>query len=82
MSIISNRKVNIDNISKPSHYSGSNGIDLIEFCRQQFTEEEFRGVMKFNQMRYALRTGRKHNDLEDQKKGREYYNRYINVLEG
>lgn len=70
-----------DLVSNPSHYSGTGGIDLIEFCRQQFTKEEFQGVMKFNQMRYALRTGRKENGLQDQKKGREYYNRYIEVLE-
>lgn len=56
-----------DKVNHPSHYNSEKGIDLIEFCRQQFTEEEFRGAMKFTQMRYSLRTGRKENDIQDQK---------------
>ncbi|MCC2070779.1 DUF3310 domain-containing protein [Staphylococcus epidermidis] len=70
-----------DKVKRPSHYHSDKGIDLIEFCRQQFTEEEFRGAMKFTQMRYALRTGRKENDMQDQKKLGEYANRFIGALE-
>lgn len=70
-----------DKVKRPSHYHSDKCIDLIEFCRQQFTEEEFRGAMKFTQMRYALRTGRKENDMQDQKKLGEYANRFIGALE-
>ena len=70
-----------DKVKRPSHYHSDKGIDLIEFCRQQFTEEEFIGAMKFTQMRYALRTGRKENDIQDQKKLGEYANRFIGALE-
>ncbi|MCG1173300.1 DUF3310 domain-containing protein [Staphylococcus epidermidis] len=70
-----------DKVKRPSHYHSDKGIDLIEFCRQQFTEEEFRGAMKFTQMRYALRTGRKEDDVQDQKKLGEYANRFIGALE-
>ncbi|MGC7704486.1 DUF3310 domain-containing protein [Staphylococcus epidermidis] len=56
-------------------------MDLIEFCRQQFTEEEFRGAMKFTQMIYSLRTGRKENDIQNQKKLEEYANRFVGALE-
>lgn len=69
-------------VKEPNHYTSDEGIDLIEFCKQQFTEEEFRGAMKFTQLRYALRTGRKENDLQDQQKLKEYANRFIEVLEG
>lgn len=86
--IISNKKIEAyegneanDIISKPSHYNGDEGIDLIEFCRQQFTEEEFRGAMKFTEMRYALRTGRKDDELQEQKKLREYADRNIKRIE-
>ena len=71
----------VDMVKEPNHYTSDEGIDLIEFCKQQFTEEEFRGAMKFTQLRYALRTGRKENDLQDQKKLKEYANRFIEVLE-
>ncbi|MCI2948357.1 DUF3310 domain-containing protein [Staphylococcus caledonicus] len=72
----------VDMVKEPNHYTSNEGIDLIEFCKQQFTEEEFRGAMKFTQLRYALRTGRKKNDLQDQQKLKEYANRFIEVLEG
>lgn len=72
----------VDMVKEPNHYTSDEGIDLIEFCKQQFTEEEFRGAMKFTQLRYALRTGRKENDLQDQQKLKEYANRFIEVLEG
>ena len=72
----------VDMVKEPNHYTSDEGIDLIEFCKQQFTEEEFRGAMKFTQLRYALRTGRKENDLQDQQKLKEYANRFIKVLEG
>lgn len=72
----------VDMVKEPNHYTSNEGIDLIEFCKQQFTEEEFRGAMKFTQLRYALRTGRKENDLQDQQKLKEYANRFIEVLEG
>lgn len=70
-----------DKVNHPSHYNSEKGIDLIEFCRQQFTEEEFRGAMKFTQMRYSLRTGRKENDIQDQKKLEEYAKRFVGALE-
>ena len=70
----------VDMVHQPSHYHSENGIDLIEFCRQQFTDEEFRGAMKFTQMRYSLRTGRKENDLQDQSKLKEYADRFMEVL--
>ena len=72
----------VDMVKEPNHYTSDEGIDLIEFCKQQFTEEEFRGAMKFTQLRYALRTGRKENDLQDQQKLKEYANRFIEALEG
>ncbi|PTF13275.1 DUF3310 domain-containing protein [Staphylococcus devriesei] len=70
----------VDNVHQPAHYHSENGIDLIEFCRQQFTDEEFRGAMKFTQMRYSLRTGRKENDVQDQSKLKEYADRFMEVL--
>ena len=48
----------------PNHYQGTDGIDVIEFCRQQFTHEELVGALKFNIIKYATRIGRKNQDVE------------------
>jgi similarity len=37
--------------------------------------------MKFTQMIYSLRTGRKENDIQNQKKLEEYANRFVGALE-
>lgn len=57
------------------------GIDLIEFYHKQFTDEEFRGVIKFIQTRYSLRTGINKNNIHNQKKLGEYANRFVGALE-
>lgn len=36
--------------------------------------------MKFIQKRYSLRTGRKENDIHNQKKLGEYANRFVGAL--
>ncbi|WP_259341310.1 DUF3310 domain-containing protein [Staphylococcus simulans] len=49
----------LNNNHVPAHYQGTGDIDVIEFCRQHFTPEEFRGAMKFNLIKYPTRLGRK-----------------------
>lgn len=65
----------------PSHYKGTGDIDLIEFCRQQFTPEMFRGAMMFTIMRYGTRLGRKDEKVKELNKIIDYAERYKEVLE-
>ena len=39
----------------PSHYQGKDGIDVIEFLRQQMSADEFKGFMTGNIIKYATR---------------------------
>ena len=43
----------------PKHYAGTDNVDVIEFTRQQFTNDEWVAAMKFNIIKYATRLGRK-----------------------
>lgn len=70
-----------EKIRNPSHCNSGDGIDLIEFYHKQFTDEEFRGVIKFIQTRYSLRTGINKNNIHNQKKLGEYANRFVGALE-
>lgn len=63
----------------PSHYQAQ--TDVIEFCRQQFTDEEFKGAMKFNIIKYATRLGRKDDVVKELDKIIDYATRYKEVLE-
>lgn len=63
----------------PTHYQAD--IDVIEFCRQHFTDEEFKGAMKFNLIKYPTRIGRKDNVVKELDKIIDYAQRYKEVLE-
>lgn len=63
----------------PTHYQAD--IDVIEFCRQHFTDEEFKGAMKFNLIKYPTRLGRKDNVVKELDKIIDYAQRYKEVLE-
>ena len=63
----------------PTHYKAD--IDMIEFCRQHFTDEEFKGAMKFNLIKYPTRLGRKDDMVKELDKIIDYAQRYKEVLE-
>lgn len=63
----------------PTHYKAD--IDVIEFCRQHFTDEEFKGAMKFNLIKYPTRLGRKDDIVKELDKIIDYAQRYKEVLE-
>ncbi|NAN13972.1 hypothetical protein EX294_06655 [Staphylococcus epidermidis] len=69
-----------EKVCNTSQCDSENGIDINECWHQQFIDEELRGAMKFIQTRYSLRTGRKENDIHNQKKLGEYANRFVEAL--
>lgn len=76
------RKIDTDDWSRtsnnvPSHYEG---IDVIEFIRQQLTEEQFEGFMLGNIIKYAARYGLKDNKVNDLKKIGDYQQRMLEVV--
>ncbi|WP_182683136.1 DUF3310 domain-containing protein [Mammaliicoccus sciuri] len=66
-------------VNIPTHYQAD--IDVIEFCRQHFTDEEFKGAMKFNLIKYPTRLGRKDDMVKELDKIIDYAQRYKEVLE-
>lgn len=62
----------------PTHYQAD--VDVIEFCRQHFTDEEFKGAMKFNLIKYPTRLGRKDDVVKELDKIIDYAQRYKEVL--
>ena len=73
------QRINDMNNVVPNHYKAD--IDVIEFCRQHFTDEEFKGAMKFNLIKYPTRLGRKDDMVKELDKIIDYAQRYKDVLE-
>ncbi|MBC1616395.1 DUF3310 domain-containing protein [Listeria booriae] len=67
-----------DNIS-PAHYQ-QGGIETIDFMKAKLSEEELRGYLKANVLKYITREGMK-NGLEDLKKAQWYLDYLIALAE-
>ena len=70
---------NVDVVNHPSHYT-SGKIEVIRIIEDQLTDEEYRGYIKGQVIKYITRESRK-NGLEDLKKAAWYLNRLIKRLE-
>lgn len=62
-----------DMVNHPVHYNDSGAVECIDAIRSALTEEEFRGMLKGNIMKYVWRERRKGGD-EDLAKARWYLN--------
>lgn len=71
--------VKVDMVNHPSHYT-SGKIEVIEIMEDQMTDEEYRGYVKGQVIKYITRERHK-NGLEDLKKAAWYLNRLIKRLE-
>ena len=71
--------VKADVVNHPSHYT-SGKIEVIEIMEDQMTDEEYRGYVKGQVIKYITRERHK-NGLEDLKKAAWYLNRLIKRLE-
>lgn len=64
-----------DSVNHPAHYTES-GIECIDAIQAALTDDEFRGYIKGNCMKYIWRERHKNGD-EDLKKASWYLHRYI-----
>lgn len=65
-----------DNVNHPKHYNMfcTEVIDVIKAC---LTEEEFKGYLKGNMLKYRFRAGFKDNREEDLRKSNWYQDRVL-----
>lgn len=75
-------KTNVTVINPPSHYAPSGtGTDVIGFLETQFSYEAYKGFMVGNIIKYATRTGRKDEEIQELRKIIDYGSRMIHHLE-
>lgn len=66
----------VDMVNSPEHYKAG-GIETIDYIEAKATEEELRGYLKYNVIKYLSRAKYKGNDLQDLKKAQWYLNRLV-----
>lgn len=77
MANLENAKADV--VNHPSHYT-SGKIEVIRIMEDQLTNEEYRGYIKGQVIKYITRERHK-NGLEDLKKAAWYLNRLIQKME-
>ena len=77
MANLENAKADV--VNHPSHYTAGK-IEVIRIMEDQLTDEEYRGYIKGQVIKYVTRERHK-NGLEDLKKAAWYLNRLIKRLE-
>lgn len=70
--------VNTDMVDQPVHYTSNGVMEVIDILQDQLTEEEFKGFLRGNILKYQLRYRNK-NGLEDLHKQQWYTNRLIEM---
>ena len=70
------KEVDYDPVNRPAHYN-QGGIECIEAIRAALTEEEFRGYLKGNALKYIWRERHKGNSQQDIKKAIWYLGKLI-----
>lgn len=68
-----------DNVNHPKHYN-TGKIEVIRIMEDQLTDEEYRGYIKGQVLKYITRERYK-NGLEDLQKAAWYLNRLIKKME-
>lgn len=68
-----------ENVNHPSHYK-TGQIECIDYMQDMLTEEEFRGYIKGNVLKYIAREKHKNGD-EDLRKAKWYLDRLVVSLE-
>lgn len=61
-----------DNVNSPAHYQLPGGGQVIDRIREVLTEEQFRGYLKGNILKYLYRAGHKNDEQEDLEKAQWY----------
>lgn len=66
-----------DPVNNPAHYTNG-GIETIDYLKAKMTQEQFRGFLIGNVLKYVSRYPHK-NGVEDLKKAEWYLNRLIKI---
>lgn len=69
-----------DMVNHPPHYKLGNGMEVIDIIEAALTEEEFRGYLKGNDLKYIYREPHKGNSEQDVAKSIWYAERYKEAL--
>lgn len=70
-----------EDIDHPQRYGGDTVYECIKVLKAWFPEEEYRGFLRCNAVKYLCRAGKKDDAIKDLKKAEWYVHKLIEELE-
>lgn len=61
-----------EQVNHPKHYGGDTTYECIKVLRAWLTDDEYKGFLKGNVIKYLCRAGKKEQELQDVKKALWY----------
>lgn len=71
----------VDMVNNPPHYEARNGMESMDWLLTSMTEDEKRGYLKGNVLKYLWRYEHKGKPVEDLKKAAWYLNKLREIVE-
>lgn len=71
----------VDMVNNPPHYEARNGVESMDWLLTSMSEEEKRGYLKGNVLKYLWRYEHKGKPVEDLKKAVWYLNKLCEIVE-
>lgn len=68
-------------VNHPLHYGGDTPYECIKVLKAWVSDEEYKGFLRCNAIKYLCRTGKKDETAQELKKAKFYIEKYIEFIE-
>ena len=69
------------NVNHPKHYGGDTPYECIKVLKAWVSDEEYKGFLRCNAIKYLCRAGKKDETVQELKKASWYINKLIESYE-
>lgn len=70
-----------ENVNHPKHYGGDTPYECIKVLKAWVSDEEYKGFLRCNAIKYLCRAGKKDETVQELKKASWYINKLIESYE-
>lgn len=70
-----------EEVNHPERYGGDVTYECIKVLEAWLTEEQYKGFLRGNVLKYLCRVGKKDSEIQELKKARFYLDKYIEFEE-
>lgn len=69
-----------EKVNHPKHYGGDTTYECIKVLKAWLPEEQYKGFLRGNCLKYLCRVGQKDNEVQELEKAKWYLERLIDII--